>query len=302
MNKIFLVLLAFFPILQVNAQTDLLTLAENKLHGPVRSVVTNVHWLVEKFGDWENASEYWKETAEFNKAGLLTASSKNESKFESSNSFSYNKKNQLTQWKDVFGKEGEKKKHYVRKYVYDANGKETEVNFYGEDGDLLWKEKKFYREDGLLKEIFTYSGDGDLITHTAYTYNDSKTLQSIIQKNSKKETVKTNEFEYDGKGNRVKEVTYDSYTKIKKIFIWTYDNGIRATQKTTIIDSKRERNEFFTFNKYGNEISLSDLEKYKRETVYTYDSHDNWITATFSFKNYEGKESRYRIVREIKYY
>jgi hypothetical protein len=302
MKKSLLAFPGLLLILQLNAQTGLLTLAENKLHGPVRSVATNVNWLVEKFGEWETASVYWNETAEFNKAGLLTSSSKEESTFRSKNSFSYNKKNQLAQWKEVFGKQKEKQKQYVRKYVYDANGREIELNFYGDDGGLSWKEKKHYHEDGSLKEVFLYGGEGSLITHSVYTYNDSEKLQSVTAKNSKKETVRLSEYEYDEDGNRTGEVTYDKNSNTMKTFVWVYENGARVSETKTTTGSNGKRAEQIEFNKEGNETSLSNLDNYHRKTVYTYDSRNNWITATFTFKNYEGKKTGYRMVREINYF
>ena len=302
MKKVLLAFSGLLLILQLNAQTELLTLAENKLQGPVRSVATNVNWLVEKFGEWETASVYWNETAEFSKAGLLISSSKEESKFKTKNKFSYNKKNQLAQWKEVFGKEKEKEKQYVRKYVYDANGRETELNFYGDDGELSWKEKKHYNEDGLLEEVFLYGGGGSLITHSVYTYNDSKRLQSVTAKNLKKETTRLSEYEYDGDGNRTGEETYDRNSNTKKTFVWVYENGVRVSETKTTIGSNGKRTEQIGFNKDGHETSLSDLDNYNRRTVYTYDSHNNWVTATFTFKNYEGKNAGYRMVREIDYY
>ena len=160
MKKIFLAFSGLILILQLKAQTELLTLADNKLHGPVRSVATNVNWLVEKFGEWETAEVRWNETAEFNKAGLLTSSYKWEVKYEIKNNFSYNRKNQLDQWKETFGKENEKKKQYIKKYVYDANGRQIELKFYGDEGDLSWMEKRHYNVDGSLKEIFKYGGEG----------------------------------------------------------------------------------------------------------------------------------------------
>lgn len=302
MKKLLLAFSGIVLTVQLNAQTELLTLAENKLHGPVRSVATNSNILEEKFGEWETGSVRWTETAEFNKEGLLTSSSRKESKFETSLHFSYNKKSQLTQWKKVYGQEKKKDKQSVRKYVYDDKGREIVLDFYGDDGALSWKEKKNYNENGLLKEVFTYNGDGTLALHSVYAYDNLKRLQSVTQKNSKKDIVKTTEFEYDEDGNRTGETTYDKFSNTKANTVWVYKNGIQLSETKTTTNSTRKRSEQREFNKAGYEISYSDLDNFSNKTVYTYDSHNNWITATVTFKNFERKNAGYRTVREIKYY
>lgn len=304
MKKQLLLLLLFCSaLLQTHAQTELLTLAENKLHGPVKSVVTKAHWMKEMFGELEPSGFYFAESLSFNKEGFVTFSSREENNgYKTEYNFKYDRNNRLTQKNWEYGKAKEKKK-YNWKLVYDAQGLQTETNTYGDKGELASKQKMKYRDDGQLKQVINYNSDGNVNVRIEYAYNDNNLLTTITTYNREDKVIKKVESAYDSDGHKVNEETKEFIGKYGTDiwYAWRYLDGKKVVESKITVNDNKKRQYSKTFDEWGNVIKEVEASGTIITTVYTFDSNNNWITATSSWKGFDGPVN-YRKVREIKYY
>jgi YD repeat-containing protein len=299
----FLFALSVMLLLQTHAQTELLTLAENKFNGPVKSATTKAHWMKEMFGELEIDRLYFNEYFAFNKDGLLTASSKEESNYyKKESSYKYDENNRLIQKKEEYGKEKEKK-HHSWKLVYDAQGRETEQNFFDDKGKFYWKHKLKYQEDGKLKESVYYNGEGDVSVRLEYSYSSPGQLISTKTYNPSGKTIKTITAAYDKEGNKIKEEINEEAGKYSSDITrnWTYSNGRKTRESKRSFSNNTERLTIEEFDQWGNVIKRIEPSGTVLTTTYIFDSYNNWITATCSWEGSNGPVT-YRQVREIKYY
>jgi hypothetical protein len=298
-----LIAIAFLLILRTHAQTDLLTLAENDLKGAVKSATIKAHWMKEMFGELEPKSFYFGESCSFNKEGLLTESLREENfDYKKEYSFKYDKNNKLIFKRSEFGKEKEKK-HYTWKPVYDQQGREIELNMYDEKDKLNSKHKIKYRDDGQIQSSVYYNGDGDVSARLEYVYNSRDQLISTTSYNRDDKVFRKETAEYDEKGNKIKQEIKEFAGKYGTdiLYSWKYTNGKKTSEfKTTVNDSKTKKYSL-EFDQWGNVIREVTASGTVITTVYTFDSNNNWITATSSFNGFDGP-TVYRKVREIRYY
>ncbi|MCG2614579.1 hypothetical protein LZZ85_09815 [Terrimonas sp. NA20] len=302
-KRISLIAFSFLLLLHMQAQTELLTIAENNLKGSVKSATIKAHWMKEMFGELEPDGFYFGESCAFNKEGLLTTSTREENfDYGKVYSFRYDKNNRLSVKKSEFGKAKEKK-HYTWKPVYDADGKEIEVNMYDEKDKLNWRQKIKYREDGQIKESVYYDGEGDLSSRLEYIYNSKNQLTSTTSYNKDDKVFRRVTAEYDEQGNKVKEEIKEFAGKYGTdvSYTWEYANGKKIAEFKTTVNDNKVKKYSSEFDQWGNVIREVGASGTVITTVYTFDSYNNWVTATSSWKGFNGP-AVYRKVREIKYY
>jgi hypothetical protein len=302
-KQLLLLLLCCSALLQTHAQTELLTIAENKLNGPVKSAVTKAHWMKEMFGELEPSSFYFSESLSFNKDGLTTLSTREENNgYKIEYNFKYDRDNRLIQKNQEYGKEKEKKK-YTWKFVYDAQGRQTETNTYGDKNELASKQKMKFRDDGKLREAVNYNSDGDVNVRIEYIYNDKNLLTAVTTYNREEKVIKKAESAYDSDGNKTNEEIKEFVGKYGTDiwYAWRYIGGKKIVEVKMTLNDNKKRQYSKTFDEWGNVIKEVEASGTIITTVYTFDSNNNWITATSSWKGIDGPVN-YRKVREIKYY
>ncbi|MET0461861.1 MAG: hypothetical protein ABW007_01850 [Chitinophagaceae bacterium] len=302
-HRLFLIISSCLLLLRTQAQTELLTLAENDLKGSVRSATIKAHWMKEMFGELEPQSFYFSESCSFSKEGLLTESVREENfDYKKEYSFKYDKSNKLIFKRSEFGKAKEKK-HYTWKPVYDQQGREIELNMYDEKDKLNSKHKIKYRDDGQPLSSVYYNGDGDVSTRLEYVYNSQHQLISTTSYNRDDKVFRKKTAEYDETGNKIKEEIKEFAGKYGTdvSYSWKYANGKKLSEFKTTVNDNKVKKYSLEFDQWGNVIREVTASGTVITTEYTFDSNNNWITATSSWKGFDGP-AVYRKVREIRYY
>lgn len=299
-QHIFFTIAAILMSITLPAQTEIGTAAGNKLNGPVKSVTTSVNWLKEMFGELEISRPYYKEAMHFDKAGRITGSTWSEDIFERSYRFEYNKKGLLKE-KTYTHKTGKKSQSMRYTFVHDDAGKQTEEDFFSTSGKFAWK-KKFHYEDGNLKQIIHYNEDGGKSITEDFVYEEGH-LSKHVFTNSMKEVYKTVVYKYDSSGQLTREDLYEkkgsdyAMTSVVRVV----RDGRIVSETTTISEKGKHKNKVQEFDAWGNVVKLVEVSGTVYTTVYTFDQHNNWITATTSFKGFDGP-AHFRKDRTILYY
>jgi hypothetical protein len=186
----------------------------------------------------------------------------------------------------------------TRTYSYDKQGKKMgylETNEKGEKcGEGLYK----YYDSGQLK--YQYTNDQYTKKTKEIYYNESGEKTKEINSNLMADSTSYFEYEYDDKGNKIKEVESKKYEVNGMVIkIITYYNQFNKCKKY-IVKSGQEVSTWFEYeyDKNGNEIKFISKDKdgdIQKIRLLNYDRNGNMI------KEVEKKNSKINYWIEYKY-
>ena len=191
---------------------------------------------------------------------------------------------------------GEDTTEYVTKYFYDEEGHEIRRENYV-DGKMDYVENiKVYEGGRLIKE--TENDDyGKPIYEHLYSYNDLGQVTHYVRNEVQNKDRRSYDYEYDERGNRVKELIYD------------YDNMLIAKKYSTYDEESRlvmvEEEDLDNYRKVkleyeGNQVVKNYL--YERDdklvgwAEYGYDDNGKEVSATEYIRDEVDPES-HRLLR-----
>ncbi len=191
-------------------------------------------------------------------------------------------------------------------FQYDDNGTAFEVFFYDQEGRVKTSSILRKNKEGLTTEnayfCHKYSEDGTLTIDTVmmyqmdYKFNDKgQAIEAVITTENPYNSMKQ-VFEYDDKGNKIKELVYHSDTiDFEGINKYYADGTLQETATFDYKDGKKVPREVYKYNEQGKEVEKL---RYKADTLYSkvvtdYDKYGNVL----SIKHVEGK----RIHKPITY-
>lgn len=284
MKRIALFLISFtlFTIISqtTNAQSKKRTDAEKEnLRGKVMSVKDKYYEEgTTFFGLIPFKKKFWDEYKEFNKEGNFVFEDKpsyHGGNYRDRSFYKYDERGNCIEQINSNYENGNKytySNHY--KYIYDEYGNIINENWYSYDR-LVYKYYYKYNDSGYCIEQLSYKNENDSTPTKENYIRDNK--GNII------ETKKYSSFgdskivyEYDNKGNRIKEEYYDK------------------------ADNEPKRNLLYKYNEEKDIVEEIHSDNYYTiKYIYKYDSKGNWKTQT----KYKGNGSiDYIVKREIKYY
>ncbi|MCG2614580.1 hypothetical protein LZZ85_09820 [Terrimonas sp. NA20] len=296
--KLFIPFLLFLLNMTASAQFKKIDRSTNNLQGAVKSITTVYHRAEEKFGELTKQSIQMTETEEYNKDGLLTFSKLVIGSSTTRTTYKYDKANNL-----IEKKEDEDGEATLVQAIYNADGKEIELNTFDKKGALETKLKKKYNEQGQLITASLYNGDGTLREKETFSYNEKKYLDEKTTSNAKGEEKKMSTYKFSDKGLLLEEITF-TYEKLISFvyYVNKYDDKDRVIlKKKSLPDGESFEDtkiEYDTFGNITNEFTNAD--NYQKDK-YTYDTRNNWTMSVREW-NYFKNKRKYIIERSIKYY
>jgi hypothetical protein len=186
------------------------------LKGKVSFISCSEYKLVEKFGEIEKGSFYFKDTYKYDEKG-----NKIESNF-------YDADGSLS--------------HKVTS-KYDEKRNEIEVNGYYADGSLFYKDTYKYDEKGNKIERNSYYADGSLSHKVTYKYDEKGYMiesNRYNYKGNKGSFDSKDTYKYDEKGNKIESNFYDAEGSLfyKYTYKYEFDKIGNWIKQTTITDGK----------------------------------------------------------------
>lgn len=270
----------------------------NNLIGPVKSTTTVYHRAEEKFGDLTKQFVQMTETEEYNKDGLLTSSKLVIGSSVTKTTYKYDRSNNL-----IEKKEDEDGDVTLMQAIYNAEGKETELNTFDKKGALETKLKKKYNEQGQLITASLYNGDGTLREKETFSYDEKKQLKEKSTSNEKGEEKKLSKYKFNEKGLLLEEIAFTYGELISFVYyVNKYDDKDRLVlKKKSLPDNQSFEDTKIEYDLQGNVINeFTNAGNYQKDK-YTYDSRNNWITSLREW-SYLKNNRKYIIERTVKYY
>jgi hypothetical protein len=284
--------------ISATAQLKKIDRSTNNLQGPVKSTTTVYHRAEEKFGELTKQFVQMTETEEYNKEGLLTSSKLVIGSSITKTTYKYDKANNLIEKKEDEGGD-----ITLMQAIYNADGKEVELNTFDNKGVLETKLKKKYDEQGQLITANLYNGDGTLREKETFVYDEQKQLKEKTTSNAKGAEKKMSSYKFNGKGLLLEEIAFTYEELISFVYyINEYDDKDRVIlKKKSLPDNENFEDTKIEYDPYGNIINeFTNSENYQKDK-YTYDSRNNWITSLREWYYLKNKR-KYIVERTVKYY
>ncbi|MET0462028.1 MAG: hypothetical protein ABW007_02705, partial [Chitinophagaceae bacterium] len=275
--KLIAPVLVLFLSMSVSAQLKKIDRSTNNLLGPVKSVTTVYHRAEEKFGELTKQFIQMTETEEYNKDGFLTSSKLVIGSSTTKTTYKYDKANNL-----IEKKEDENGDVTLLQAIYNADGKEIELNTFDQKGALETKLKKKYNDQGDLITASLYNGDGTLREKETFAYNEKKQLDEKTTYDAKGKEKKMSTYKFSDNGLLLEEIAFTYGELISFIYyVNKYDDKGRVIlKKKSLPDGESFEDTKIEYDPYGhitNEFTNAD--NYQKDK-YTYDNRNNWITTT----------------------
>jgi YD repeat-containing protein len=293
-----LFVLFLFLVISTSAQPKKIDRTTNQLQGAVKSTSTVYFRTKEKFGELVKDFKEMSEVEEYNKDGLLTASEISIGKTSvTKTTYKYDNAGNL-----IEKKEDEDGEVILIQLLYNADGKETEVNTFNGKGALETKLKKKYDERGLLVSAILYNGNGSLREKELFKYNEKKQLSTKDIVDPKGDTTKILEYGYDEEGRLGIEIQLNQGNEISmEGAAYTYDSKGRIATKTRMPASGDKTTQTLEYDSFGNIIKeFTSTNNYLTDEL-TYDNRNNWVKMIRTM-HYPLLSRKYIVERTVKYY
>lgn len=301
---IYLLAIAIFSALVVNAQAKQNALSTLNIRGNVKSTDEVTFNAEKKFGDLVKGKKVSREFKTFNKSGFRTEHLTEDytKGKKSKRKYNYDRNNNMEE--EELNDNG---KIEITKKIFNDRGDIIEGNTYDNKGKLTGKTKCKYNNDGLNILTDVYDGEGKLNYATESKYNKERQLVSSVSRDDAKKIKYTQTYEYDDAGNLVEDkfgyrTDNGSMVEVTRSYIFNEKNQIEEEIYTSTGYKSPPQVTNYEYDTKGNLTSYEKEGKYTFSYEYTYDSQNNWIKEIRTYKADDSETLSFAITeREIKY-